>query len=140
MSTIKYHKGSYKYVLAEAYGYHTKIVNEGYTLPHCWIDPDGKLMIRAGYAWDGSSRSIDTKSSMIASLIHDALYQLLRETGFGVGNDKHDVRRYCADQIYRNLCIRDGMWEWWARRRFNALRVGGGPSAAVKARAVHTAP
>jgi hypothetical protein len=40
---------------------------------------DGQLHIRAGYAWDGASGpTIDTKAMIKASLLHDALYQLIR--------------------------------------------------------------
>jgi len=43
-------------------------------------DSDGGLLIKAGYSWDGPSGSaIDTKNFMQGSLVHDALYQLLRE-------------------------------------------------------------
>ncbi len=138
---MKYFKGSYKYVLAEQIQYKTGITNKGFKLPLCSIDPDGFLTIKAGYAWDGASGpTIDTKSCRLASVIHDALYQLLRETGLGKGNDKHDFRRYRADQIFRNVCIEDGMWKWRAKWWFRGLRAGGGPAAAVKVRPMFTAP
>ena len=39
----------------------------------------GKLTIKRGYAWDGpSGPTIDTKTFMRGSLVHDALYQLMR--------------------------------------------------------------
>jgi hypothetical protein len=138
---IEYYKGSYKYVLACNLSHPTKIVNEGFKLPLCEIEPSGFLHVLIGYSWDGpSGPTIDTKSFIRGSLIHDALYQLLRETGFGKGHDKHDVRRYRADQILRNVCIEDGMWKWRAKWVFRGVRVGGGPAAAVKERAVFTAP
>jgi hypothetical protein len=46
-----------------------------------WLElwPDGTLVISPGYAWDGASGpTYDSKSSMRASLVHDALYQLMR--------------------------------------------------------------
>jgi hypothetical protein len=44
------------------------------------IDKNGNLRIKKGYAWDGpSGPTIDTKNFMRGSLIHDALYQLMRE-------------------------------------------------------------
>lgn len=43
------------------------------------LSPDGKLSIHKGYAWDGpSGPALDTPSGMRASLVHDALYQLMR--------------------------------------------------------------
>lgn len=40
---------------------------------------NGNLTINAGYAWDGATGPvIDTKNTLIASLVHDALYQAMR--------------------------------------------------------------
>jgi hypothetical protein len=44
------------------------------------LSPHGVLSIRKFYAWDGhSGPTIDTRDFMRGSLIHDALYQLMRE-------------------------------------------------------------
>lgn len=44
---------------------------------------DGDLSIRRGYSWDGpSGPTIDTGTFMRGSLVHDFLYQLLREGVF----------------------------------------------------------
>ncbi len=138
---MRYYKGKYQYVLAEGEVYETGIRSEGFDLPFCSIDPDGLLTIRAGFPWDGASGpTFDTKSCRRGSAIHDALYKLLRETEFGANGGSHDRRRYAADQIIRNVCIEDGMWEWRANSWFKALRAGGGSSAAVKERRVFTAP
>tara|TARA_R110002126_G_scaffold101189_3_gene233185 strand:- start:578 stop:1045 length:468 start_codon:yes stop_codon:yes gene_type:complete len=37
------------------------------------------ITAKAGYAWDGNSGGVNTKSWIIPSLIHDILYQLMRE-------------------------------------------------------------
>lgn len=43
------------------------------------LDCDGLLAVRAGYAWDGcSGPTWDDKTNHVASLAHDALYQLIR--------------------------------------------------------------
>jgi hypothetical protein len=72
------------------------------------------LSIRAGYAWDGpSGTTIDTASFMRGSLVHDALYQLMREGHLGF-----DMRKY-ADDTLRDVCLEDGMWRiraWWVHR------------------------
>jgi hypothetical protein len=40
----------------------------------------GRLVIRKGYAWDGASGPVfQTKTLVAASLLHDALYQIIRE-------------------------------------------------------------
>lgn len=138
---IEYYKGDYKYLLRSPASYATGIVNEGFQLPFCWIAPDGVLDIADGYAWDGPSGiTIDTKSFMRGSLIHDALYQLLRETGLGLGHNRHDIRRHQADLVLRDICLEDGMWVWRAKWVYRGVRLGGGPSAETKARKVYTAP
>ena len=138
---MKYYKGSYKYVLAEGVAHKTGIESGGYSLPHCSINSWGLLTIDAGYAWDGASGpTFDTKSCRRGSLIHDALYQLLRETEFGKNGNRHDTRRYQSDQILRDVCIANGMWKWRANAWFKALRAGGGSSAAVKVRKVYAVP
>ena len=65
----------------------------------------GKLKIRAGYAWDGArGPAIDTRDFMRASLVHDALYQLMR-----AGELDHRHWRPWADRVLRDLVIADGM-------------------------------
>lgn len=65
----------------------------------------GKLTIRAGYAWDGPrGPAIDTRNFMRASLVHDALYQLMR-----AGELDHRLWRMWADRVLRDLVIADGM-------------------------------
>ena len=44
------------------------------------IDCEAVLITaKAGYAWDGASGAVNTKSWIIPSLVHDILYQLMRE-------------------------------------------------------------
>jgi len=60
---------------------------------------------------------------MQGSLVHDALYQLMRE---GV-IPQHQRKR--ADEILREICIADGMSRirgWWV---YQAVRIGGDSSA-----------
>ena len=67
---------------------------------------DGKTTVFPGYAWDGASGpTIDTLSSMIASLIHDVIYQFIR---LGLIDEKY--KEY-ADQCLHDLCTEDGMME-----------------------------
>ena len=43
------------------------------------LNTKGHLIIKRSYAWDGpSGPTIDTKNFMRGSLVHDALYQLMR--------------------------------------------------------------
>ena len=50
--------------------------------PYLFCISESKVIVRRGYAWDGASGpTIDTKDSMKATLIHDVLYQVMREGG-----------------------------------------------------------
>jgi hypothetical protein len=40
---------------------------------------DGKLIVEAGYSWDGMRGIPDLKYFMVGSLVHDVLYQMLRQ-------------------------------------------------------------
>ena len=80
------------------------------------LTPDGMLWIKAGYSWNGSNWSSD-KNAMFASLVHDALYQLMR-----LGLLGRKVFRKPADALYRDMCIAEGMLRLRARWRYIGLR------------------
>jgi hypothetical protein len=62
------------------------------------------LSLKAGYAWDGpSGPTFDTKTFMRGSLVHDALYGLLRE---GLLDKNYRLQ---ADEILGRICRSDGM-------------------------------
>lgn len=64
--------------------------------------PCGCLRVKVGYRWDGASGpTIDTKSTMRASCVHDVLYQLIRE---GELSRKYKA---AADKELRRLMIED---------------------------------
>jgi len=128
---IKYKKGGYKYRLAEDYrvripmaeDYRVRIPITGHSIDIGVIrlTKTGWLTIRKGYAWDGpSGPAIDTNNFMRGSLVHDALYQLMRQGWLSV------LYRKAADQLLRDMCIEDGMWRiraawvYWAVRNFAA--------------------
>lgn len=73
-----------------------------------YLNEDGLVTINDGYAWDGASGAIDTKSIMRASLVHDALYQMIRE-GLPI------VRKEADKELYR-ICRESGMW--WIRAQY----------------------
>lgn len=65
---------------------------------------EGVIFIRKGYAWDGpSGPAFDTKNFMIASLVHDALYQLMRSEKIP------ESCRSEADRLMKHFCIKYGM-------------------------------
>ena len=80
--TISYKKRRrYKYTLFDDYRHETSI-RPPHAISTRFIDLDlsGLLTIKKNYAWDGASGPVfDTQRIMRGSLVHDALYQLMRE-------------------------------------------------------------
>ena len=119
---IQYKKRrTYKYNLHSDLEYQANIeVQQDKDLGLLAILKDGKLTIKKGYSWDGpSGPTIDTKTFMQGSLVHDALYQLMRE-----GIIAQDQRKR-ADEILREICLKDGMSKiraWWV---YKGVRIGG---------------
>jgi len=73
--------------------------------PFIILRPSGLLHIKSGYAWDGcSGPTWDDDTNMTAGLVHDALYQLIR-------NDvlPEDPFREMADDMLKKLCLENGM-------------------------------
>lgn len=83
------------------------------------LSPAGVLSIKKYYAWDGpSGPTIDTRDFMRGSLVHDALYQLMRE-----GVLDYRVHRQRADEILRELCLQDGMCKFRAWYVYQAVHI-----------------
>ncbi len=81
---------------------------------------NGHLTIKKGYAWDGASGpAIDTKNFMFGSLIHDAMYQIIREREIGKSYRKE------ADKVLRKICIASGMSKFRAWYVYQAVRIFG---------------
>ena len=96
----------YKYQLMQDYTISIDIeTEEDIEMSFIVLTSDGKLTIKNRYAWDGpSGPTIDTKSFMRGSLVHDALYQLMRERKL----DYLEHREY-ADNLLKKICLEDGM-------------------------------
>lgn len=91
---------------------------------------DGFLWIGPRYCWDGSSVPLKKyikwiwdcdKYCKTASLVHDALCQLIRE---GLLPMSYKQR---VDEIYRDMCIKGGMGKLQANIRYKCLRKFGDP-------------
>jgi len=80
----------------------------------CSMFMDGRLVICEGYCWDGASGpTIDTPSTMRASLVHDALYQLIRLGQIPFS----EVTK--ADDLFYRILREDGMSRfraWYYRK------------------------
>jgi hypothetical protein len=133
-----HYRSGYKYQLAGTVSVSTKLEpdNEVSIDDFITLRVDGMLEIRKGYAWDGpSGPTIDTKTFMRGSLVHDALYQLMRAELLG------GEWRKAADEELHTICRADGMnpiRAWWVLR---ALRRHAGPAASPESRKKeHSAP
>lgn len=113
--------GSKKYYLTEDYTdvlafQPPKDINNEYGA----FDADGGLWIWKGYEWDGpSGPAIDTIDFIDGSLVHDFLYQLMRE---GYLSRKYRAK---ADREMRLQTEKDNMpfiRRWWT---WAAVRIGG---------------
>ena len=122
--TIRY-RGGYKYELYEDYTVALPLsLSKGIATNWCILSDTGILTVIEGYAWDGpSGPTVDTANFMRGSLVHDVLYQLMRE-----GLLSQDFRMI-ADEILRVICLEDGMSRiraWWV---YHGVRLGAGPAA-----------
>lgn len=120
------HRRIYKYKLERAYEVATGIhPPQRLAVPGDWVvlEDVGQLRIRANYTWDGpSGPTVDTPSFMRGSLVHDALYQLMREGLLDRG------MRDAADRLLEALCREDGMSNaraasvYWFVKQFGSSR------------------
>ncbi|MHC4178553.1 MAG: DUF1353 domain-containing protein [Planctomycetota bacterium] len=134
---IRYRSG-YKYQLAFDYSIDIGIKpKKDIDTKFIKLDTQGRLTIRAGYAWDGPSGPvIDRTENMRASLVHDALYQLMRNRKLTAKLHKDK-----ADRLFKKICMKDGVPERIARAYYWGLKLGGKPSTDPKnKKKIHRAP
>ena len=134
MPQISYKQG-YKYQLVADYSLQLDFVPpQAVHSTFLEISTEGLLLIKSGYCWDGASGpAIDSKNFMRASLVHDALYQMLRNQQLPA------ALRLQADQQMLSILKHDGMsWprRWWV---YQGVRIFGG-QAARQPKRVLTAP
>ena len=135
MAKIRY-KCGYKYQLYTDYSIRVPIRPEiDIETTFISLGIDGLLTIRKGYAWDGpSGPAVDTKTFMRGSLVHDALYELMRLKWLDA-----KVCKPIADSAMRNICRQDGMWRaraWWVHKGVNWF----GGRSTRRERKIHEAP
>jgi hypothetical protein len=97
---------NYKYQLVDDYVIQIDIMPEhNIEYKFLSLSSDGVLTVRKHYAWDGpSGPTVDRMHFMRGSLVHDALYQLMRLSALD-----YQVHRKRADELLREICIEDGM-------------------------------
>ncbi len=118
MSGIEYIAG-YKYQLNETYehkldGQFQDIDNHDFIAIQ-----NNTLYISKGYAWDGASGAVDSSDIMRASLVHDAMYQLMRA---GLLDEKY---KDYADRLLYAICIDAGMSSFRANYIYAAVHLLG---------------
>ena len=116
---------NYKYQLLTTYTHPTGFqLLQDVSTKNEWVklSKKGRLTLQKGYAWDGpSGPTIDTRNFMRGSLVHDGLYQLMRE-----GLLDHEEYRKSADDLLRDICVEDGMSKFRAWYVHRAVRTSGG--------------
>lgn len=115
---MKYTKG-YKYVTEDITYYDTDILGYNIETDGLSLIETGNLRISERYPWDGASGpALDTDNFMLASLIHDALYELMREELLP------PECKDAADRLMRKICLEKGMWKlrawlvYWGVRKY----------------------
>ena len=134
---IRYRSG-YKYQLADEYSVKVRVTPEK-NIPTEFInlDTDSVLVIKRGYAWDGpSGPTIDTKNFMRGSLVHDALYQIMRLQLLSKEQWRDE-----ADLELKRICREDGMARFRAWYVYRSVRIWGDPATSPANRTkMQTAP
>ena len=127
---VKYRKFTnsekYKYELACPVKVHLpRFVGCAFRSKFFKMDNKGNLEVLPGYAWDGpSGPTIDRKENFLAGLVHDVLYQALRDRSL------HPDQRNDSDKVLAELCIKGGMLKPWAWAvYYPAVRIFGASSA-----------
>ena len=114
----------YKYQLLRMKRYNGTCL-QGITLDHEYVNiKDTIIEIRKGYMWDGVSGFIDLDSMLGGSLVHDAMYQMLRADLL----EPH--HRSTADQLFKTIIKRDGTSKLLSWIAHTAVRALGGRHAA----------
>ena len=116
------YKSGYKYILKEDYKVKTNIFpGDIINTEFLQLDTSSILTLKKNYAWNGATGALfQTKTFMRGSLVHDALYQLIRE-----GHLKRGVR-YMADQLFYKILKEDKMFVLRRSGAYLAVRMFGG--------------
>ena len=93
----------------------------------------GLLKVNTNYAWDGSKVIMDTKINMLASLVHDALYQLMSTycttNATRIGGISRSEFRKKADLMYLDLYRQNGatglVGKLWSSLTYIGIRLFG---------------
>lgn len=129
MNTIKY-KSDYKYQLQEECVVNIPIIPpRDIVTKFVRLTAKGVLSISEFYAWDGPTGvPFEVNKLMRASLVHDALYQLIR-----LGHLSADYRKD-MDIIFRNHLREDGVSKIVSNLAYRIVRIFGNPATQPSSR------
>lgn len=114
------YKKGWKYTTTEEVIYDTGWnVSNAILTPFIELTLNGRLTITKGYSFDGASGAIDTDTVMKGALIHDALYNLLRDAKLPQSYRKD------ADKLFYKVNVEEGMFEVRAYYMYLAVRAFG---------------
>ena len=122
MSQITFRKlKKYKYQLQKTFSLKINIYPASkISTDYIGLEKNGILTVYKGYAWDGpSGPAIDFKSYMRGSLVHDVLYQLMREKLIDYSNKEY------ADRLFEKMICEDGIFKSAAKVSYFALKIFG---------------
>jgi len=109
----------WKYETLRVYAIQTPITGFDILVDYITLRPDGTLVIDGRYAYDGVTGGPDLGSAMIAALVHDAFYQLMR-----LGLIPLSCRQV-IDKLFYDICIWDGMAPVIAATYYGVVRALG---------------
>lgn len=114
---MKY-KSGYRYKLDEEYGHILPFAIMPLRQVRGWVlIKENQLVIASGYAWDGASTGLPwtPKKWIRPSLVHDALYQLIREGQLPM------ERREDADIVFYQLLRANLTWSPTTRLKYGVF-------------------
>lgn len=122
-------QGGFKYQLVQDAVWKVKglTVAEPIETKFVCLFTDGTLLLRAGFAWNGvSGPTIQRNSNRRGGAFHDGFYRLIR---FGLLDLPRETARAIADEMLREIWIKDGMWKWLVSAEIAVLKKFGEDSA-----------
>jgi len=93
----------YKFKLKEDVVVVTDIYGYTFASDYLQLTPEGRLTLTRKYAWNGVTGANDTAESMLASALHDGIYQLIKLNVLPQKYRKH------ADRLMRLAAIAQDM-------------------------------
>lgn len=112
-------KVDYKYQIKSEAQFKVPVVGYKIDEDYFSLNEFGTLTLKKGYAWNGATAAIDTKTFEDASAVHDALYQMIKTKLLP------EAIRLVADKELKRMCLKAGMGAIRAQYVYLAVRAFG---------------